>query len=180
VWHVLIALIGMPGSGKSTIARALAADFGFLVYDSDVEVQRRCGNTVAAIFARDGEAVFRRVERAAIADIVACRGRLAVLATGGGAVLDAGTVDLLRQSCFVVHVSTAIEVLVQRTRARTDRPLLADVDGVALQARLLELQRSRAARYGLAHTTVDGCAPVQQTAAHIVGLWLCALRDKSG
>ncbi|MCY0870353.1 MAG: shikimate kinase, partial [Firmicutes bacterium] len=98
---MLIALIGMPASGKSTIARALARDFGFPLYDSDAEVERRFGLTVADVFAKCGEAVFRLAERDVIADIAGCRDRIGVLSTGGGAVEDEDTVHLLLQTCLV-------------------------------------------------------------------------------
>ena len=81
--------IGYRGTGKTTVAKTLAERLGIPAFDSDPEIERRAGKTIAAIFTQDGEAVFRDWEESVIAEILAKPNPL-VLATGGGAILREG------------------------------------------------------------------------------------------
>ena len=130
-----IFLVGMMASGKTTIGRHLATLLGFAFEDSDAIVEARTGADISWIFDVEGEAGFRRRERAAIADATA-RKRI-VLATGGGAVLSVENRSLLRQRGVVVHLDAAADVLVERLRRDRRRPLLQDEDPAKRVADLL-------------------------------------------
>ena len=95
-------LIGMPGSGKSSVGRALARRMGRPFVDCDGEIVKRAGKSIPEIFAREGEAAFRALEAAVIADV--CREKGQVIATGGGAVLREENVRAMRQNGAVLLI----------------------------------------------------------------------------
>ena len=97
-----IALIGMPGSGKSTAGRALAAMLGRPFVDVDARIEAEAGRSIPEIFAADGEEVFRRLETHVLAEEAAGSGM--VIATGGGVVTRPENYDLLRQNSFIVYM----------------------------------------------------------------------------
>lgn len=113
-----LILIGMPGSGKSSVGRALAQAMGRPFIDCDAEIERRAGKPIPRIFAEDGESAFRALEAAVIADVGREKG--AVIATGGGAVLREDNVRTLRQNGVVLLLERALERL-----AMDGRPLSA-------------------------------------------------------
>ena len=116
-----IAVIGMPGSGKSTIGRLIAEITGKRFVDMDAEIETRAGMTIPEIFAKYGEKYFRDLESETAADLGKEHGL--VIATGGGAVLRAENVDALRQNATVVHTERPVSSL------PTDgRPLSKDID----------------------------------------------------
>lgn len=121
-----LILVGPMGAGKTCIGRRLAARYGLRLLDADSEIERHCGATVATIFECEGEAGFRAREREMLADLLAGDGVL--LATGGGAVLDAGNRALLRERGFVVHLQVGIEQQLVRLARDHTRPLLARPD----------------------------------------------------
>src|SRR5437879_11494299 len=127
-------LIGMPGSGKSTLGRLLAKRLDKRFYDADVELERRLGVSIAVIFELEGEPVFRDREEAVIAEYV--ENINAVLATGGGAVLRTANRERLKQNGTVLYLHATPETLWERTRRSRHRPLLQAADP---QARLNEL-----------------------------------------
>ena len=102
-------LIGMPGSGKSSVGRRLAEAMRRPFVDCDAEIERRAGKSIPRIFAEDGEPAFRALEAAVIAD--AGRGKGAVIATGGGAVLRGDNVRALRQNGVLILLERALEAL---------------------------------------------------------------------
>lgn len=116
-------LIGMPGCGKSTVGRALAARMGRPFVDCDGEIQRRAGKPIPEIFARDGEAAFRELEAAVIADV--CREKGRVIATGGGAVLRGENVRAMRQNGAVLLLERDIASL-----SMDGRPLSRSLDAL--------------------------------------------------
>lgn len=119
-----IALIGLSGSGKSTVAPMLAARRGDLVVvDLDRVVEQRCGRSVQDIFDTDGEAGFRSAESEALAS--ALNGPPAAIATGGGVVLAAENRSLLREGATTVWLRAHPDLLAQRLNDTTEaRPLL--------------------------------------------------------
>lgn len=117
-----LILIGMMGSGKTTLGRALAKHLNKTFIDSDEEIQHRTGVSIPHIFDVEGEAGFRVREAQVIADLV-LRDQL-LLATGGGAVLTPQTQTLLPQNGIVVYLRTQVHDLWQRTRNDKNRPLL--------------------------------------------------------
>ncbi len=118
-------LVGLPGSGKSTIGRRLARALGVGFLDTDAAIERQTGRSIADIFATDGEQGFRRIEqdvvRAALAD------HDGVVSLGGGAVTSPGVCDALAGHTVVYLEITAGEG-VRRTGGNTVRPLLAGPD----------------------------------------------------
>lgn len=133
-----LILVGMMGSGKTTVGRALARQLGKQFVDSDEEIQRRTGVTIPHIFDVEGEAGFRQRESAAIADLV-MRNNI-VLATGGGAVLAEQNRELLHQNGLVIYLRASVHDLWQRTRNDRNRPLLQTGDP---RAKLTELFQQR-------------------------------------
>jgi len=121
-----LILIGPMGAGKSCIGRRLAERYGLRLADADREIEQRTGASVTTIFECEGEAGFRARERATLAELLAGDGVL--LATGGGAVLDPGNRQLLRERGFVVHLHVGVEQQLQRLGHDHTRPLLARDD----------------------------------------------------
>ena len=129
-----LILIGYRGTGKTTVAQKLASQLALPVFDSDSEIERQAGRSIAEIFAQDGESVFRDLEESVIADILAESTSLAsplVLATGGGAILQPKTRQLLRQSGRVIWLTASPDTILQRitndTASQTMRPSLTSL-----------------------------------------------------
>jgi len=121
-----LILVGMMGAGKTTVGRLLARRLKRPFYDSDQEIERRCGVRIPLIFDIEGEAGFRIREAQVIADLCALQG--IVLATGGGAVLAEGNRRLLAGRGKVVYLHARPGYLWQRVRHDRNRPLLATPD----------------------------------------------------
>ncbi len=133
-----LVLVGPMGSGKSSIGRRLAERFGLAFLDADREIEAQAGASIATIFECAGEADFRAREQVVLAGLLAGEG--AVIATGGGAVLDARTRSLLRERGFVVHLHVDVpQQLVRMARDRS-RPLLASEDREQVLRRLAEVR----------------------------------------
>lgn len=138
-----IALVGMPGSGKSSIGRRLAPRLGLAFVDADAKIEEAAGGmSVADIFAKHGEAEFRSLEARVIARLV--DSGPAVIATGGGALTHAGTRALIHRRAVCVWLKAEIAVLLRRVRRKSDRPLLKGTDP---EARLTELLAQREPLY---------------------------------
>lgn len=118
-----LVLIGMMGTGKSTVGRLLAARLGRPFADTDTAVERAAGSSVAATFDRAGERTFRAIESEEVRKIAALRGQ--VLAVGGGAVLDPSNVTFLRATGDLILLDAAPEELAARVEGDNTRPLLA-------------------------------------------------------
>lgn len=119
-------LVGMMGAGKTTVGRQLAKRLGKTFHDADREIEGRTGVSVAVIFDIEGEAGFRKREAEVIEQMTALDD--IVLATGGGAVLDARNREHLKDRGFVIYLHALPAVLWQRTRADKSRPLLQGGD----------------------------------------------------
>jgi shikimate kinase len=107
-----IFLIGYRGTGKTTVGRLLAGRLGRESIDADDEIERRAGKTIAAIFADDGETVFRDLEAAVMAEL--CRRTQLVVAPGGGAVLRESTREAMRAAGQVVWLTASVDTIVSR------------------------------------------------------------------
>ncbi len=158
-----IALVGLPGSGKTTIAPLLAARLGWTAVDLDEEITAALGRTPAAILAADGERAFRKIEFETI-DAVIRRPEPIVIACGGGLVTEPFARGLLSQQCCVVWLDAPDVVLIQRVGDAADRPLLG---GSAVTG----IPRLRASRVGaheaVAHLHVPSDDPPESVAARI-------------
>jgi shikimate kinase len=118
-------LIGLPGSGKSTIGRRLAKSMDLSLLDTDAAIEQTTGRTIADIFANDGEPEFRRIEESVVREALANHD--GVLSLGGGAVTTAGVREALAGHT-VVYLEISAAEGVRRTGGSTIRPLLAGPD----------------------------------------------------
>jgi shikimate kinase len=116
-----IVLVGMMGAGKSSVGRRLAARLGIGFVDADTEIESAAGMSIPEIFARHGEGYFRSGEARVISRLL--DGGPQVLATGGGAVMDQTTRDLIHIKGISVWLKADVDVLLKRTKRRSDRPL---------------------------------------------------------
>ncbi len=134
-----IYLIGPMGSGKTAVGKRLATLLGKQFLDSDAEIEKRTGVDVRYIFEREGETRFREREREVIADLTSMSD--VVVATGGGAVLDADNRRRFATTGTVVYLVTSLDALVQRTRSSRTRPLLMNGDPRAVLEQLLSVRQ---------------------------------------
>lgn len=183
--HPVLALIGLRGSGKTTVGRVLAQKIGCALLDTDAEIMRRAGRSICEIFAESGEQEFRRLERALIG---ALSGRLGgklggevngelsgelggdirmVLSVGGGAVLDEDNVAVLRSIATVVWLTAPPQMLWERVSAdatsNATRPPLTDQEGLAELEGLLLARRER--YEASADFTIDTCGKTPDAVA---------------
>lgn len=146
-----IVLIGFMGTGKSAIGRRLAARLNREFVDTDEEIERVTGKTIAQIFAKHGEKRFRS-EEALMVKKVAARENL-VIATGGGVVLNPENVRLLKENGILILLTADPEVIYRRVKRKKNRPLL---EGSAdLLSRIKELLAEREEAYKVAEFSVD-------------------------
>ncbi len=117
-----IALVGLPGSGKSTIGRQLARRLGLTALDTDHVIEQRLGCSIREYFEREGEASFRDVEQAVIDDVTQTHN--GILSTGGGSVLRLANREHLHSRCQVVYLRSSPEEIFRRLRHDMQRPLL--------------------------------------------------------
>lgn len=152
-----IILIGYRGTGKSTLARLLAARVGLPAFDSDPEIERRAGKTIAEIFAQDGEAAFRDHETRVLTELLESSETPIVLATGGGAVLSPENRRRLKESGRVLWLTASPETILQRLQGdpatATTRPSLTNLPAAEEIVALLEARRPLYEE--TAHETVD-------------------------
>jgi shikimate kinase len=121
-----VVLVGMMGSGKSTIGTRLAARLGLRFVDADTEIETAAGMSIPDIFASHGEAEFRAGERRVIARLLGQGSQ--VIATGGGAFMSAETRARIAQTAISVWLRADFETLYRRVRKRSNRPLLRTAD----------------------------------------------------
>jgi shikimate kinase len=132
-----IILIGLPGSGKSTVARALARNTGLTVSDTDHLIEERAGKKISTIFEEDGEVHFRELE-AQIVDEALLR-ESGILALGGGSVLNSGSRDAIKRSgAPVIYLNISTQQADVRVGKNSDRPLLQGNSREKLEALLSE------------------------------------------
>jgi shikimate kinase len=158
----------MMGVGKSTIGPELAARLGCAFLDTDEEVERRAGRSIADIFESEGEAHFRELEAQAIDVAAGGSGGAVVIALGGGAVAQPGAVERLRASGDVVFLEADPEELVRRIEDGGSRPLLAGLDRGEQIDRLRSLLSERMPFYAQAHHRVDAAGGTFEVVDRIV------------
>jgi shikimate kinase len=142
-------LVGFMGTGKTTVGRIVAQRLGYALLDSDHEIERLRGKPVARIFAEEGEAVFRSLER----DFIE-RGHppaRTVVACGGGLVTSPGLLERLQAKGVVICLQASIETILKRTAGHSHRPLLNVEDP---EARLREIYAQREPIYRRAGTII--------------------------
>lgn len=139
------------GSGKTTIGRGLARRLNREFFDSDREVEARCGVNIPTIFEYEGEEGFRNRETQALEHL--CAQTDIVLATGGGAILRRENRQLLRRSGFVIYLTVSLDEQLERTCRDRNRPLLQTADP---RATLAALRQQRAPLYeAVANVTIS-------------------------
>jgi shikimate kinase len=146
-----LVLVGLPGSGKSTVGRAVASRLSRPFLDFDAELDRRVGTSVARMFAEEGEVAFRQRELALTQELAAAPPML--LAPGGGWVTIPGVMSLLRPPGRIIHLAISPKEALRRlSRSRNVRPLLAQADPAMAMHTLWE---RRSALYALADVVLN-------------------------
>ena len=168
-----IVLVGMMGSGKSSVGRRLAARLGLPFVDADTEIETAAHMTIPEIFAQRGEAEFREGERRVISRVLTTRAPL-VLATGGGAFMNAETRERVKELGISVWLKAEPDVLMRRVRKRSNRPLLQTADPEATLRRMLA---EREPVYALADITILSSDEPHEV---VVGETIAALGDYLG
>ena len=170
----MLALVGMPGSGKSTVGRQLARKLGVGFVDCDQVIEMRIGGTIKDFFASQGEAAFRDLETQVIDDMT--RTACGVLATGGGAVLREANRQLLRERTHVIYLRVQPEEIYRRLRHDKQRPLLQVDDP---KQKIMQLFEERDPHYqAAAHFVIETSRPRIPTMVNMIvtqlelaGLW---------
>ena len=135
-----IALVGFMGTGKTDVGRLLAEKLGKDFIEVDELIEQRAGKTIPEIFQQDGEIAFRELEIEATREAAAKKN--AVIACGGGVVLNQINVDRLREHSVIVYLTASPEAIIQRTSSDTDeRPLLVAEDKASRVEKLLNFRR---------------------------------------
>jgi shikimate kinase len=164
---VNLYLVGFMGTGKTTVGRAVAQRIGFDCIDTDHEIEREQDRTIAQIFAKDGEAAFRAMERRFIQ--TDARTSRTVVACGGGLVIAPGMADMLKSRGVVVCLHASIETILARTSRHRTRPLL-DVGDPDAQARALFAKREPIYR-SVGTLILTDSRPLSDIVAHVMRVW---------
>lgn len=135
-----VVLVGMMGSGKTSVGRRLARALGWPFQDADWAIEHAAGTSIANIFAEIGEEAFRQSERQVIARLLNEQAHQ-VLALGGGSFVAPETRHLIQEKAISIWLDADIEILVQRTSRRDDRPLLKAGDPRVILSGLLDERR---------------------------------------
>ncbi len=159
-----VVLVGLMGAGKSNIGRRLANRLHLPFIDADNEIESAAGATIEEIFERHGEAYFRDGERRVIARLL--DGPVHVLATGGGAFMDAQTRARIRQRGISIWLRADIELLLARVARRDNRPLLKDGDRRAILTELIEKRHPIYAEADIIVDSIDG--PPELTLSRVI------------
>jgi shikimate kinase len=160
-----VVMVGMMGAGKTAVGTAVARQLNVQFLDSDEEIVRAADRTIAEIFERDGEEFFRARESEVIARLL--RGTPCILSTGGGAFLSEANRHLIHEVGVSVWLRADLELLWQRVRHKTTRPLLRTPNP---RETLRQLYEARLPFYGEADIPVDASPElsIEQMAARVV------------
>lgn len=135
-----IALIGFMGTGKTAVGKALAGKLGKEFFELDPLIEKKAGKTIPAIFKEDGEIAFREFEIEAIKEV--SKERNAVIACGGGVVLNKINIDRLKREAVIVCLTASPRVILRRTsRDAEERPLLTVANPALTIKELLRFRR---------------------------------------
>ena len=133
-----LVLVGLPGAGKSSVGKRLAARLAMRFVDADCEIEKAAGMTIPEIFANHGEVAFREGEARVIARLL--REGPQVIATGGGAFMAQATREAIRDHGVAIWLDASTEVLLSRIVKRSNRPLFHNVDP---REKLLQIRAAR-------------------------------------
>ena len=169
--HIRCALIGMPGSGKTTVGRQLAHRLGVSFIDLDHRLEQHLGTSIRQFFETEGEARFRDIEAQLLADVAQQPGGM-VLSTGGGAVLRPENREVLRRFGNVLYLRALPEEIYKRVRRDRNRPLLQVSNPME---RLRDLYAVRDPLYReTAHYVIETGRPSVSTLVHMIMVQLGA------
>ena len=176
-WPKNIILVGFMASGKSHVGRILAQRTGMPLADADTEIVARAGKSIDRIFAEDGEAAFRALEREVIAELCAGTGR--IISAGGGAFVDPDNRRVMLSGGAVFCLHAQPETIYRRLTSDNDtgkavRPLLIGDDPLG---RIRELLAQRAEAYGQAHYRIDTDALSPEEVAEVVLATFCPMGE---
>ena len=161
---MLCALIGLPGSGKSTVGRQLSRRLQLPFFDSDQVIERQLGCSIREYFEREGEVRFRDVEESVLDDLT--QNQQGVLSTGGGAVLRSANREHLHSRCQVIYLNSTPDELFRRLRHDVNRPLMQVADPLG---RLRDLHTARDPLYReTAHFIVETGRPSVATLVNMI------------
>ncbi len=161
-----IVLVGMPGSGKSSIGRRLGQRLGLEFSDADAEIERAANMTIPELFQTKGEAEFRKGEQKVIARLLESGPQ--VIATGGGAFMNADTRTRIKEKGVSIWLKADVETLLKRVKRKSNRPLLQNPDP---EGTLRNLLAAREATYAEADLTITSCeVPHEEVVEAIVKL----------
>ena len=164
----MIALVGLPGSGKSTVGRQLARRLSLPFFDSDHVIEQRLGCSIREFFEREGEDRFRDIEQETLDELTA--GAPGVLSTGGGAVIREPNRAHLHSRGQVVYLRSSPEEIFRRLRHDRNRPLLQVADPMK---KLRELYQQRDPLYReTAHFVVETGRPSVPTLVNMIVMQL--------
>lgn len=162
-----VTLVGLMGSGKSLLGKQLAKQLGLPFTDSDKAIEEAAGLTIADIFDIAGDTKFRAMESRIIAELLASEAM--ILATGGGAICNAKTADLLLSKSVVIWLQASPETLFSRIGTTSTRPLLSGADPLAKLQHLDQVRRSHYEKAHI-HVNTDGMSSERALAALIDAL----------
>jgi shikimate kinase len=172
-----IVLVGMMGVGKSSVGKRLAALLHWPFIDADDEIETAAQMTIPEIFAAHGEAYFRDGERRVIARLIQEAARDGqghrIIATGGGAFVNAETRALILDRAIAVWLDSDIETLIERTSRKENRPLLQQGDPREILTRLRDERREHYSQAPI--HVLSGGGPHSRTVARVlqgIGQWL--------
>ena len=172
---ISVFLIGMMGTGKTTVGKRLARELNYRFFDTDVLIERVSGKTINQIFTEDGEKNFRTLETKIIAELSACT--RSAIATGGGIVIEQENWAYLHQG-LIVWLDASPQLLLDRLANDDTRPLLQDRDPATKLKSLLEYRRPLYARADL-HIEIERNQTPLQIASRIVDKIPSVLKNKS-
>lgn len=158
-----VVLVGLPGSGKSTVGRLAARELGAPFVDLDEWIEQEQGQSVRSLFVGLGETAFRQLERAAMRRALA--GELAVIAPGGGWAAQPGALEESRPGAFIIYLVVPAQVAERRCGPAGSRPLLA---GDTIRERLAVLYEERAPFYERADVVVSNAADTPDVVARLI------------
>ncbi|MEO8199461.1 MAG: shikimate kinase [Gemmatimonadota bacterium] len=168
--HIL--LVGLPGSGKTTIGRLVADRLGTGFIDSDMVIVRKMQMPISHIFASHGESRFRELERETMAQ--ALEGPPSVLAPGGGWAVQPGQLESARTSSYVIYIKTMAMTASKRAGSESTRPILVGEDPIEQMRSLL---KAREGFYAMADAEIKNDVKTPEAAADEV---IALAREKAG
>lgn len=148
-----VVLIGFMGTGKTSTGRILAQRLGRAFVDLDAAIEEEAGRSIPEIFAAEGEAAFRALEKEAVKRVAARRAL--VISTGGGTVKDAANVTELKRSGAVICLTASVDAVLMRTAHVGERPVLDGKDAGDRRRAVEDLMEERRSLYAVADYSVD-------------------------